>query len=523
MENSTPLKKQFQSIKKILEKADKPAKRLLLCASRFSKWSGNRLLEGGRLAARAFLRFLSIWACLVKHLLVSAGRFLRFSAIQLAAFGKLHLRAAGRLVVSFARLEKRFLEQFGHLAFFVLKQLAMYARLHLRAITGLIRILAVLESHLAAHAWWFVKAVFKSAWRLFLITNDLNRIFDRLVASLFLSLFLSFYRFVDGVSIAIARSVRWTIRLLKRWKKERFTFVLVPHEDSQVKKVAFSKLAVYSGAFGLSFTALFLLVSSLVLFNINEDLSNELFASREKITNLTAINQSNEEEIEKLSKNAVVVSEKLSELNVLENKIRDMVGLKTETSPLAFDESSMPLSRSADRTSILSAESTLYVPENENEILSLIENEREIIDKFSKDLEERLDFLDSRPDRMPTVGRLTSPFGFRIHPITGRRDYHKGIDLANKQGTTIRSAGSGVVTYVGYNGGYGRMVIVSHGYGYKTIYAHLKSTSVKLGDEVEKGDPIALMGNTGVSTAPHLHFEIHYNGKQINPLNILEK
>jgi len=137
-------------------------------------------------------------------------------------------------------------------------------------------------------------------------------------------------------------------------------------------------------------------------------------------------------------------------------------------------------------------------------------------------LEVRLDFLDARPDLMPTEGRITSPFGFRIHPITGRKDYHKGIDIANSQGTCIFSAGSGVVTYVGYNGGYGRMVIISHGYGYKSVYAHLKSSSVKTGDSIDKGDLIALMGSTGISTGSHLHFEIHYNGKQINPLNVID-
>ncbi|MBK5251046.1 MAG: peptidoglycan DD-metalloendopeptidase family protein [Peptostreptococcaceae bacterium] len=247
-----------------------------------------------------------------------------------------------------------------------------------------------------------------------------------------------------------------------------------------------------------------------------------MFASREKTGNIIALNESYEEQIDKLTNNAVIVSEKLNELNDLEYKIRDMVGLNISETASVADGLSAPLSRSADRTVNIPDNSSIYVPEDSNEVITLIENEKEIIDKFSKDLEERLDFLDARPDQFPATGRITSPFGFRIHPTTGKKDYHKGIDIANEQGTPIFAAGSGVVTYVGYNGGYGRMIIISHGYGYKSVYAHLKSASVNLGDAVEKGNKIALMGSTGLSTGSHLHFEIHYNGKQINPLNILE-
>jgi murein DD-endopeptidase MepM/ murein hydrolase activator NlpD len=379
----------------------------------------------------------------------------------------------------------------------------------------------------------FLLNTIKISWKLSLLIlsslrdtvrylNEINVIIDQMLVSLFTSTCFVFYKFIEFICNVVYKLTILLISLILRWKKEKFTFVIISHENSKQKNLCFSKLFVYSGTVAISFTALFLVISSLVLFNINDNLTNEVFASREKTGNIIAINESYEEQIDKLTNNAIIVSEKLNELNDLEYKIRDMVGLNISETASVADDVSAPLSRSADRTVNLPQNSNIYVPEDSYGIITLIESEKEIIDKFSKDLENRLDFLDARPDQIPVAGRITSPFGFRIHPITGKRDYHRGIDIANKQGTPIFAAGSGVVTYVGYNGGYGRMVIISHGYGYKSVYAHLKSASVNLGDSIEKGDKIALMGSTGLSTGSHLHFEIHYNGKQINPLNIIE-
>ena len=379
----------------------------------------------------------------------------------------------------------------------------------------------------------FLVYTIKTSWKISLITisclrdtvhflNEINMIIDQMIISLFFSICFVFYKFIEFICSIISKSIIWLISLIIRWKKEKFTFVIISPENSKQKNLCFSKLFVYSGTFAISFITLFLVISSLLLFNINENLTNEVFASREKTGNIIAIKESYEEQIDQLTNNAIIVSEKLNELNDLEYKIRDMVGLNISETASVANGLSAPLSRSADRTVNLPENSSIYVPDDSYSIITLIENEKEVIDKFSKDLEDRLDFLDARPDLIPVDGRITSPFGFRIHPTTGKKDYHKGVDIANEQGTQIFAAGSGVVTYVGYNGGYGRMVIISHGYGYKSVYAHLKSASVNLGDSVEKGDKIALMGSTGLSTGSHLHFEIHYNGNQINPLNIIE-
>ncbi len=119
----------------------------------------------------------------------------------------------------------------------------------------------------------------------------------------------------------------------------------------------------------------------------------------------------------------------------------------------------------------------------------------------------------------PTRGRLTSPFGWRL--LRGKRQYHTGIDIANRTGTPIYAAASGVVSFSGWIRGYGRVVIISHSYGYKTVYGHCSVLLVRTGQYVRQGQYIAKMGSTGYSTGPHLHFEIRKNGKPQNPLNYL--
>ncbi len=123
--------------------------------------------------------------------------------------------------------------------------------------------------------------------------------------------------------------------------------------------------------------------------------------------------------------------------------------------------------------------------------------------------------------KKPTAGRLTSRMGFRTDPFTGERAYHAGIDIANRRGTPVYAAQNGRVVYTGYRGNYGRTVILRHPQGYITIYAHLEKIYVKRSQTVQQGNKIGTVGNTGRSTGPHLHFEIHQYDKLLDPLKIL--
>lgn len=118
-------------------------------------------------------------------------------------------------------------------------------------------------------------------------------------------------------------------------------------------------------------------------------------------------------------------------------------------------------------------------------------------------------------------GWISSFFGWRTDPFNGRREYHKGVDLAGKEGSDIIAVAAGIVTWAGDRYGYGNMVEINHGNGYITRYGHCKEVLVKAGDSVTKGQVIAHMGSTGRSTGPHVHFEVHKSGRVVNPLNYL--
>ena len=125
----------------------------------------------------------------------------------------------------------------------------------------------------------------------------------------------------------------------------------------------------------------------------------------------------------------------------------------------------------------------------------------------------------------PVQGRLSSPFGWRIHPKFKSRKFHNGIDIAAPMGTPIKAANAGKVIFSGWYGGYGRVVILDHGQvngvPTTTLYAHMSRQKVVVGQSVVRGQTIGLVGSTGYSTGPHLHFEVRINGKPQNPQNYI--
>ena len=112
---------------------------------------------------------------------------------------------------------------------------------------------------------------------------------------------------------------------------------------------------------------------------------------------------------------------------------------------------------------------------------------------------------------------VSSRFGLRVHPITGEKKSHTGIDIASNQGTAVYASDGGTVTLAGWNGGYGNCIMIDHGNGYVTLYGHLSSISVSQGQTVSQGTTIGAVGSTGNSTGPHLHFEVLKNGTRIDP------
>ena len=135
------------------------------------------------------------------------------------------------------------------------------------------------------------------------------------------------------------------------------------------------------------------------------------------------------------------------------------------------------------------------------------------LDNFFKNQKS---LLSSTPSIWPTRGWVTSGFGFRKSPFTGLREKHEGWDIAARSGSPVRATADGEVVVEGREYGYGNMIEISHGYGVVTRYGHNSKHRVKVGDRVKRGQVISLVGNTGRSTGPHLHYEVLINGKRVS-------
>lgn len=154
-----------------------------------------------------------------------------------------------------------------------------------------------------------------------------------------------------------------------------------------------------------------------------------------------------------------------------------------------------------------------------DEQLSKREKQLELLGHFSanKKLSKEV-----RPAGLPVEeGWLSSHYGYRVDPFSGKKAFHHGVDIAGKSGTNVLAAASGIVTWAGEKNGYGYLIEIDHGSGYVTRYGHNKEITVKTGDIIKQNDVIAKMGSTGRSTGPHVHFEVLRHGKKVNPRKYL--
>ena len=136
---------------------------------------------------------------------------------------------------------------------------------------------------------------------------------------------------------------------------------------------------------------------------------------------------------------------------------------------------------------------------------------------------DKIRFVAANPSIMPVAGWITSDFGVRRSPYSGAFKMHYGLDIASPIGTPIVAPADGKVVYADFRGGYGRMLMIDHGYGLSTVYGHTSKLFVQAGEKVTKGEVIAAVGSTGSSTGPHLHYEVHVDGIPTDPLNFVVK
>ena len=210
----------------------------------------------------------------------------------------------------------------------------------------------------------------------------------------------------------------------------------------------------------------------------------------------------------------------LAVLNNLEKKIKTVVNLKdTKDNKVLFGVGgSAP--EDLDTKHLITDSHNNLLREMHQQVKELemnSVNQQSTLQVLFKTLEDRENLLACTPSIRPTTGWISSRFGYRRSPFSGKREFHKGMDIAANRGTEICAPADGTITFSGRKGLFGNMIIIHHGHGLMTRYAHIEKFIKKRGETVSRGETIATVGNTGRSTGPHLHYEVLLNGVPVNP------
>lgn len=219
------------------------------------------------------------------------------------------------------------------------------------------------------------------------------------------------------------------------------------------------------------------------------------------------------------------IAEKINQLDDLEFRIRDLMALQegnTQLKPVAVGGKEVDLLREYASAAELSEKAFFETLDKTLKEFSYeVDAKEHNLADLAASLEEKRMVMLYTPTVWPVQGWLSSTFGYRVSPFSGRQTFHDGIDIAARYGSSVVATAKGTVVYAGFKAGYGQLVTIDHGYGYITRYGHNSSVAVKVGDKVEKGQIIAKVGSTGQSTGPHVHYEVLVGGIPVNPLKFI--
>jgi septal ring factor EnvC (AmiA/AmiB activator) len=218
------------------------------------------------------------------------------------------------------------------------------------------------------------------------------------------------------------------------------------------------------------------------------------------------------------------LKEQLDKLNAFESKLRVITNIQAKPHTSNLRGMGGPESTDSSLTSIFHKRHEKLIEDMGRELNILrdqAKRQEESFHQLEAYINSKRTMLNSTPAIWPVRGLLTCGFESRISPFTGLKEFHQGLDIAAPIGTPIVSPADGVVVHIGLEKSYGRMLTMDHGFGFMTRYGHIAKATVKVGEKVKRGQTIALVGDTGRTTGPHLHYEVHINGIPVNPLNYI--
>lgn len=243
---------------------------------------------------------------------------------------------------------------------------------------------------------------------------------------------------------------------------------------------------------------------------------------------LVSENRQQQEHLLFLAKQTQELSGQLAAVRDLDTSIRVMMDFDVPAAEQAsFLSTSLSLSGGSDPrgNSVVQSTSLAATMLRAQQTIEQIRESIPETEDSLKDLENKVQLQRAKematPSIRPTNGSITSGFGYRRSPFGASREFHTGVDISAPRGTSVYATATGTVVMATYSGGYGNVIFIDHGFGFSTVYAHLSRMNVKVGQQVTKGQVIGLVGSTGRSTAPHLHYEVRINGTAVNPYTYL--
>ena len=299
---------------------------------------------------------------------------------------------------------------------------------------------------------------------------------------------------------------------------DKISFYILSYSGKTVKQLAIKRRHLGIIVTGM---IIFLMVTAGIFFDyFNLKITFNKKEIEHKITNQSNEIISQRKQIQKFASEINTLKSNLVKLNTFEKKIRIIANIDkpSEEESLFGIGGSIPDDLDPEIPLTEKQNSLMREMHEQTRELKLASfSQEKVFESILKDLKRQRNLLSSTPSIWPAKGWLASGFGYRISPFTGLREFHKGFDISNREGTKVIATADGVVTFAGKNGFFGNMIKIDHGHGMMTRYGHLKKMLKKRGDVVKRGDVIALMGNTGRSTGPHVHYEVFLNGLPVNP------
>ena len=317
------------------------------------------------------------------------------------------------------------------------------------------------------------------------------------------------------------RKVAQSVFMMK--KRNKLTLLVLSDAGAPVKKMCAPKSVLTTFLF---FFLIFFIVSAYIFLDyIHLKIRDVKVGNFEKIVAQQQESISAQhEQIENFAMRINAIKANLVALNALETKIKNVADFKEKKEQKVLFGVGGSIPEDLDTRHLITESHNNLIREmheqvEELEVASV--NQQSTMEALLQILKDRENLLACTPSIRPTDGWTSSKFGYRKSPFSGKREFHKGIDIACNRGTEICATADGVVSFAGRRGLFGNMVIIDHGHGFVTRYGHTNKILIKRGANVKKGDIIATVGNTGRSTGPHLHYEVLLNGIPVNPVKYM--